>query len=169
MKRRLLLLRHAKASRSDPALPDVERPLSRRGRSAAAALGAWLARRRLRIDRVLCSPARRTRETLALLALDPAIPVTYADALYLASARTLLTRLRRLPPRVHTVLVVGHDPGFDRLARSLAEQGRTRALARLEAGFVTGALAELRVPEEGWSELQAGSAYLARFTRPRDL
>jgi phosphohistidine phosphatase len=169
MKRRLLLLRHAKSSWSEPDLPDRERPLAPRGRRSAAALGARLAQRRIPIDRVLCSPARRTRETLALLALDPAIPVSYAEALYLASARTLLARLRRLPPRVHSVLVIGHDPGLEHLAYVLAERGRTRELKRLAQGFKTGALAELRVPEDGWRALRPGSAYLERFTRPRDL
>lgn len=169
MKHRLLLLRHAKSSWSEPDLPDRERPLAARGRRAAAALGARLAQRRLPIDRVLCSPARRTRETLALLALDPAIPVTYSETLYLASARTLLTRLRRLPPRLRNVLVIGHDPGLEHLVHLLAERGREQELKRLAEGFKTGALAELRVPEDGWRSLQAGSAYLERFTRPRDL
>ena len=169
MKRRLLLLRHAKSSWSEPDLPDRERPLAKRGRHAAAALGARLARRGLAIDRVLCSPARRTRETLALLALDPAIPVSYVEILYLASARTLLARVRRLPPRVHCALVIGHDPGLEQLALSLAERGSKRALLRLAEGFVTGALAELRIPEKGWRALAAGSTYLERFTRPRDL
>lgn len=168
MKRRLLLLRHAKSSWSEPDLPDRERPLAARGRRAAAALGARLARRRLPIDRVLCSPARRTRETLALLALDPAIPVSYSEALYLASARTLLTRLRRLPPRVRSVLVIGHNPGLEHLVHVLAERGRQQALKRLSEGFKTGALADLRVPEDGWRALRAGSAYLERFTRPKD-
>jgi phosphohistidine phosphatase len=169
MKRRLLLLRHAKSSWSEPDLPDRERPLAARGRRAAAALGARLARRRLVIDRVLCSPARRTRETLALLALDPTIPVDYSETLYLASARALLTRLRRLPPRVRSVLVIGHDPGLEHVAHVLAERGRERELKRLAEGFKTGALAELRVPEDGWRALRPGSAYLERFTRPRDL
>ena len=169
MKRRLLLLRHAKSSWSEPDLPDRERPLAARGRRAAAALGARLAQRRLPIDRVLCSPARRTRETLALLALAPTIPVDYGETLYLASARTLLARLRRLPPRVHSVLVIGHDPGIEHLARLLAERGVAQALRRLAEGFKTGALAELRVPEDGWRALRAGSAYLERFTRPKDL
>ena len=169
MKRRLLLLRHAKSSWSEPELPDRERPLAARGRRAAAALGARLAQRRLPIDRVLCSPARRTRETLALLALDPTIPVDDSDTLYLASARALLTRLRRLPPRVRSVLVIGHDPGLDHLAHSLAGRGRKEALQRLSEGFKTGALAELRVSEGGWRALAAGSAYLERFTRPKDL
>jgi phosphohistidine phosphatase len=169
MKRRLLLLRHAKSSWDEPGLPDAERPLAPRGRRAAAALGARLARRRVRIDRVLCSPSRRTRETLALLALDPAPPVVFPEALYLASARTLLTRLRRLPHRVRCVLVIGHDPGLEHLARSLAERGRKQAMRRLALGFKTGALAELRAPDDGWRALAPGAAYLERFTRPKDL
>jgi phosphohistidine phosphatase len=166
---RLLLLRHAKSSWDAPDLPDVERPLSPRGRSNAAALGRRIRRRRLRIDRVLCSPARRTRETLALLALDPAIPVSFAEPLYLASARALLARLRRLPPRVRSVLVIGHDPGLEQLVEALAPEGRPKALDRFAQGFKTGALAELRVPDDGWGALRPGSAILERFTRPRDL
>jgi phosphohistidine phosphatase len=169
VKYRLLLLRHAKSSWDEPDLPDAERPLAPRGRRSAAALGARLARRRLRIDRVLCSPSRRTRETLALLDLDPAIPVSFADALYLASARMLLTQLRRLPPRVRTVLVIGHDPGLEHLVQSLAKDGRPKALRRFAPGFKTGALAELRIPDEGWRALRPGSAILERFTRPKDL
>lgn len=169
MKYRLLLLRHGKSAWDAPARPDFERPLAARGRSDAAALGARLRRRRLRIDRVLCSPAARTRETLALLALDPAVPVSFLEALYLASARTLLARLRRLPPRVRSVLVVGHDPGLAHLVETLATEGRPKARRRFAQGFKTGALAELRVPDEGWRALRPGSAVLERFTRPKDL
>ena len=166
---RLLLLRHAKSSWDAPELPDRERPLAVRGRRAAARCGAFLAERRLRIDRVLCSPSRRTRETLALLALDPAIPVRFPEWLYLASARTLLTRLGRLPKHVRSVLVIGHDPGLEQLAHQLAGDGRRQALRRLAKGFSTGALAELRVPGAGWRALAPGSAALERFTRPKDL
>jgi phosphohistidine phosphatase len=169
MNYRLLLLRHAKSSWDDPALADAERPLAPRGRRAAAALGARLARRRTRIDRVLCSPSQRTRETLALLGLDPKVPVTFAPALYLASARTLLGRLQRLPPRVRSVLVIGHDPGLDQLVQSLLAEGRPKALRRYAGGFKTGALAELRIPDDGWRALRPGSAVLERFTRPKDL
>jgi len=169
VKYRLLLLRHAKSSWDAPDLADLERPLSLRGRRSAAALGARLARRRLRIDRVLCSPSHRTRETLALLALDPAIPVSFAEPLYLASARTLVARLRRLPLRVRTVLVIGHDPGLEHLVHALVKDGRPKALRRFAQGFKTGALAELRVPDDGWGTLRPGSSILERFTRPKDL
>ena len=168
-KRTLLLLRHAKSSWDEPDLVDRERPLARRGRRAAAALGARLARRRPRIDRVLCSPSQRTRETLALLDLAPTTPVAFEERLYLASAKTLLARIRRLPARARCVLVIGHDPGLDHLVQLLVGDGRPKALRRLADGFSTGALAELRVPEASWRELAPGSAFLERFTRPRDL
>jgi phosphohistidine phosphatase len=168
-KRTLLLLRHAKSSWDEPGLEDRERPLAPRGRRAAAALGARLARRGPRPDRVLCSPSRRTRETLALLDLPRKTPVTYQEPLYLASARTLLARVRRLPEDVRCALVIAHDPGIEHLANLLAGDGRPKAKRRLAAGFATGALAELRVPEGGWRALAPGSAFLERFTRPKDL
>ena len=163
----LLLLRHAKSSWDEPDLEDRERPLAPRGRRDAAALGARLARRGPAPGLVLCSPSQRTRETLALLDLPRKTPVRFEAALYLASAETLLRRLRRLPSRARSVLVIAHDPGLDHLARLLVGAGRPKALERLARGFVTGALAELRIPS-GWRELEAGSAFLERFTRPRD-
>ena len=60
--RTLVILRHAKAER--PAeLADADRPLTQRGHADAAAAGAWLAARGYRPDLVLCSPAKRTRQT----------------------------------------------------------------------------------------------------------
>jgi phosphohistidine phosphatase len=168
-KRTLLLLRHAKSSWDEPDLEDRERPLAARGRRAAAALGARVARRRLRVDRVLCSPSQRTRETLALLDLPKQTPVAFEEPLYLASAKVLLARIRRLPPGVRCALVIAHDPGLEHLAHLLAGDGRPKALRRLAAGFATGALAELRVPAEGWRALGPDAAFLERFTRPKDL
>ncbi len=167
--RTLLLLRHAKSSWDEPELSDRERPLARRGRRAAAALGARLARRGSAIDHVLCSPAQRARETLALLGLPKATPVRFEPGLYLASARALLTQIRRAPARCRCLLVVAHDPGLDHLVELLASEGRPKARRRYEAGFPTAALAELRFEKRSWKALARGSAFLERFTRPSDL
>ena len=62
--RTLVLLRHAKAEAAGSDAPDdAERPLTARGHADAAAAGAWLARHGLLPDVVICSPARRTRQT----------------------------------------------------------------------------------------------------------
>ncbi|MEN8158955.1 MAG: histidine phosphatase family protein [Myxococcota bacterium] len=167
--RTLLLLRHAKSSWDEPALEDAERPLAPRGRRAAAAIGKRLARRGPEIDYVLCSPSQRTRETLALLGLPEATRVRFEPKLYLASARALLTQIRGVPARTRCLLVIAHDPGLDHLVRMLAPEGRPKALRRVAAGFPTGALAELRFERRSWKRLDDGSAFLRRFTRPRDL
>ena len=72
--RQLMLLRHAKAELGGPGMTDFERPLAGRGRKAAARMGRYLAENGLAPDLVLCSPARRTRETweIASAALPPA-------------------------------------------------------------------------------------------------
>ena len=59
---RLHLLRHAKSSRDD-GVEDQERRLSRRGRDDARAVGEMLPNALGALDLVLCSSARRTRET----------------------------------------------------------------------------------------------------------
>ena len=60
----LHLLRHAKSSWKEPGLGDIERPLNRRGLGACTAMAAYMVRRAIVPDLVLCSPARRARETL---------------------------------------------------------------------------------------------------------
>ncbi|MEV0324879.1 histidine phosphatase family protein [Micromonospora echinospora] len=60
--RTLVLLRHGKAERPE-GIADRERALTERGHVDAAAAGAWLARHGFRPDVVVCSPARRTRQT----------------------------------------------------------------------------------------------------------
>src|ERR1700757_3366537 len=68
----LHLLRHAKSSAKEE-VEDHERPLSRRGRKTARRVGKQLSAKLGAIDLVLCSSARRTRETLDLV-LDEVSP-----------------------------------------------------------------------------------------------
>ncbi len=167
----LYLLRHAKSSWDDPALPDRERPLAPRGRKAAAAIGGHLARFDACPELVLCSPARRTTETLegVLAALGPkAEPVVETrEELYLGGGRTLLATVRALPPGVSRALLVGHDPDLHELAMLLAGGGEPGPLAELKRKFPTGALAVLSLPE--WGEAGPGVATLREFVRPREL
>ena len=160
--RLLFLLRHAKSSWDDPSLADHDRPLAPRGRRAAALMADHLRRQRIAVSLVLCSSARRAQETLELV--KPTGEVSIEDALYAASAAQLLERLHHLPADPEAVMLIGHNPAIQELARSLV---RTRATA-LEGKFPTGALATL-VVRSRWNSLAAGSATLLAFVRPRDL
>ena len=163
----LYLLRHAKSDWDDPTVADIDRPLAPRGRKAARAMGRYLKSSGTKPELVLCSPARRTRETLKLMAEAGAVmpKVKFKDWLYAASASTILAHVEVLPSKVGSAMLIGHNPGLEELATSLA--GRGADLSRLREKYPTGALAALRIP--GWGELEPGCAELVSFVVPREL
>lgn len=167
----LLLLRHAKSSWDDPALADFDRPLATRGRKAAPRMGRDLERRGWRPDAALVSTAKRTRQTWDLVAAELAAPPRpeFRGALYEASAEQLLAELRQAPAAAATVLLIGHNPGMEDLARQLAGDGSdAQALGRLHEKFPTAALARLLFGGD-WADLGAGTARLSHCLRPKDL
>lgn len=168
--KQLYLLRHAKSSWDDATLADFERPLAARGRRAGAALREAVGRHGIAPALILCSAARRAQETLQTMA--PAFSHDYVMAiekrLYLASAAKLLERLRRIEDDIPSVMLIGHNPGLQRLALLLAGGGAQEALARLEAKFPTAALAELAFSGDHWRDLAAGKAEFVRLITPRD-
>lgn len=168
--RRLYVLRHAKSSRDDPDLPDRLRPLARRGRTAVSALARHMETTRIAPDLVLCSPAVRAVQTWEGVAsgLPAGTAVDVDDELYGVSAGGLLMRLRRLPPDVDSVLVVGHNPGLEDLVLGLVGHGDRALRRRLERKFPTGALATLDAPG-AWPDLRWGTSTLAAYVVPRDL
>ena len=162
--KRLFLLRHAKSSWDDADLADRDRPLAPRGRRAAGVMARHLRDEEISPSLVLCSPARRTRETLE--AVDPSGEVRIEDELYGASEAELLERLRRVPEAIESVMLIGHNPAIQALALGLASRGER--LEDVERKFPTGALATLTVPG-AWTELGPDSAELAAFVKPKEL
>jgi phosphohistidine phosphatase len=169
--RTLLLLRHAKSSWDDAGLDDFDRPLSGRGRTAAARIGRLLAKEALVPDLVLCSAAARARETWARAAAELAAPppVRHLKSLYLASPSCILGVLRRLGDELATALAVGHNPGLQHLALLLAGDDDGGAWTRLAAKFPTAALAEIALPIASWSALAPGAGRLTRLVLAREL
>ncbi len=164
----LYLLRHARSSWKDETLADHERPLAGRGRKAAKRMAEYMRAEGILPALVLCSSARRARETLERLLPGPNgdMEVEIEDDLYAAGAEELLARLRRVPADVPSVLLIAHNPGLEQLAASLARAGER--LPDLEAKYPTGALAVLAF-EGSWDGLRPGVAELTVFVKPRDL
>jgi phosphohistidine phosphatase len=162
--KRLLLLRHAKSSWEDEDLPDHDRPLAPRGRKAAKLMATHLRQEGISPSLVLCSSARRTRETLERVGPDGEVRIE--RELYGASASELLDRLRRVPDDAESVMLIGHNPAVQELALELAAGGDR--LADVERKFPTCALATMSLPGT-WGELQPGAAELVGFVRPKDL
>jgi phosphohistidine phosphatase len=172
--RRLMLLRHAKSDWPD--VSDHARPLAKRGRHDAPAVGRWLREHGYLPDVVVCSTARRTRQTWELVApeLGGSPSVTFEPRAYEASALTLLYLAKELSSRYRAALLIGHNPAISDLANSLA--GR---LAGSLAGrpaeddappppairFPTAAVAVLEFTGD-WPALTPGQARLIAFTAP---
>jgi phosphohistidine phosphatase len=164
----LFLLRHAKSSWEDPELADHDRPLAPRGHRAAKLIAEHLRRQTVAPALVLCSSALRTRETLELIApaLGEGVPVQIEDELYAASEQGLLERMRAVEDGIESLLLIGHNPGVERLALLLAGSGdEVGALARK---YPTGALATFEFSGR-WRELGAGKAELTGFVTPKQL
>lgn len=161
--RTLIVLRHAKASPEEAGMTDHDRPLTKKGRKAAKAMGKLLREEGLTPDLVLSSTAERARET-TILCIDAARyagPVLYLDELYLAEPPAYLDALRRHGGDAARVLVVGHNPGLEALLFRLT--GRTEHLP-------TAALATCTLPIERWSELGAETTgELVQVVRPKEL
>lgn len=165
----LTLLRHAKSTWDDPVARDFDRPLNRRGRKAARAMGSEMRRLGLEFDAAIASPAARVRETLAEVeqGFGAALGAAFEERVYLATTETLLELVRSADDRARRLLVVGHNPGLEGLALELTSRGGLRA--EIAAKYPTASLAEIELPAERWRDVARGSGRLARFIRPRDL
>jgi phosphohistidine phosphatase len=162
--RQLLVVRHAKSDWSAPAA-DIDRPLNRRGRRDAPAIGRWIASRQLPVDAAVISPAARTRATWRLLAdaadldVDPGLD----RGIYLGEAADLAEAVRTIDQRARCGVLVGHAPGCEEFVEWLAEErGDADAFAAMRAKYPTAAVALLGI-DGPWASLGPGAGELLAF------
>lgn len=169
--RTLLLVRHATAD-SPPATSDRQRPLSAHGLAEAGELGRWLAEQQSAgrwspPDLVLCSPSRRTRQTLQAMSVD-AVGVEVED-IYGGGVPDILQAVSNAPQDATTVLVVGHAPGIPATAVDLDDIAQETG--EPDAGLVTltrfppASLAVLRTTAT-WADLSDHGAALIDVRHP---
>lgn len=142
--RRLILLRHAKSDWPD--VVDHDRPLAKRGKRDAPAVGRWLA-----------------SGALASAAGGAGPPVRYEPRVYQATVLGLLMLVREFPDDRHTMLIVGHNPGLAELTAGLAAPP-----PEPPAAFPTAAVAVLGVPGP-WASVTPEQARLLDFAVPADM
>jgi len=154
----LILMRHAAAVPAAENASDFERPLSSRGRAAAALAARQLSRSGVELDRLLYSPARRTHETASILArelaLDPAALQALPD-LYAAEPRAIRAGIQHHHAHATTLLVVGHNPGISDFGRELAN-------GLVPAHLPTAGYWRLRFDAQDWRQWLRGEAARAQ-------
>jgi phosphohistidine phosphatase len=154
---RLIVMRHAKAGEL-PGGPDFERALRQRGRADSAAAGAWLRARGYEPDLVICSAARRTRQTWQYVAqaLGGQPRMEAEQRLYHADAGDVIEAIRETDPAVGTLMYVGHNPASAELVAVLTGS---------EPHFPTAAIAVIGIRGE-WAGLSAGDGELEASWTP---
>jgi phosphohistidine phosphatase len=162
--RTLLLMRHAKSSWKNPALDDHDRPLNKRGKRDAPRMGQLLAEHKLLPDLVLCSSARRARDTAFAVLREAGYDgeTRILRSLYMADPQSALEVLRRLEGEPERVLVIGHNPGLEELVQALVAD-------RIE--LPTAGLVRVDIDVERWSDVQLGRGRgrVVGFWRPKQL
>jgi phosphohistidine phosphatase len=157
----LFLVRHAKSSRDDPALPDRSRPLNERGLGDAPRMGKRLAKREVNPDLIVSSPALRALTTAQLVADEIGYErkkIVVDDRLYASSADQLLAVIQSLDRKLKRVMLFGHNPEFTDLARRLASE--TYAMP-------TCAVAEFEFDTPSWADIGAIAPSSARLDAPK--
>ena len=166
---RLLLLRHAKSSWDDPGMADRDRPLSPRGRRAAMLIAEEIARRGLHADRILCSPARRTRETLAALLplLGDETRIAITAELYEPPSGDYRAAIASRGADAKTLLLIGHNPAIQATAVILSADGPLKS--EVAAKLPTGALVVIDFAARTWPDLKPETGKIALFLKPGEL
>jgi phosphohistidine phosphatase len=121
----LFLVRHAKSSRDDPSLPDRDRPLDDRGKQHAPKMGKRLAKRDVKPDLLVSSPALRALTTAQLIADEVAykrMGIVVDDRQYASNPDDLLAVIRALDKKLARMMLFGHNPEFTDLARRLSSE-----------------------------------------------
>jgi phosphohistidine phosphatase len=167
--RKLVLFRHAKSEWPDD-VADHDRPLAKRGRRDAPVVGRWIGASGYVPDAVVCSTAKRARQTwelaaegLAFAAPGASPRVRYEKRVYEATVLGLLMLAREFDAAWRTAVIVGHNPGLAELTVGLVSPDSAAPQA-----FPTAAVAVLGLPGP-WAEVAPGEARLLAFIVPAEL
>lgn len=166
--KKLYLLRHAHAASGDGNIEDQDRPLNEVGHKECKTVGQYLKEQSINPDLVLCSSAKRTRETIALVIEAAGInpPVNYLKELYYNSTDAIYQILGEVDDQVDSVIIVSHNPSIHQCAVSLVKEGDTDLIMKMNGKFSPASFASFSLPIDSWDEIRPGSATLDHFVTP---
>ncbi len=164
---RLFLLRHSRAGWAEPGMRDFDRPLDEAGTRGAVAAGRAMRERDYAPDLVICSSARRARETLDGVArvLDTG-RIIYTEGLYSTDAAGYVDIIAEAP-KAESLLLIGHNPMMEDVAMALSGDGDETANGSILNGFPTSGLAVIRFAG-ALSFVAPGKGYLEAFVTPAE-
>jgi len=167
----LSILRHAKSSWGDASLRDIDRPLNERGKRQAQRLGSWLEENAIAPDLIICSTAKRARQTLKKVQgnRQSDAELIVENRLYLASPSTIISLLADNGADRSHIMIIGHNPGLHMLAHMLANTGDKDDLALLGEKYPTGTFCSLGLKTDSWKKIGKSTGKLIYLATPKQL
>jgi phosphohistidine phosphatase len=159
----IILVRHAKSSWKDPSLDDFDRPLNKRGKMNAPFMGKKLKERKIKPDLLLSSPAKRARKTAIAVAkaLDyPKKKIMFVNKMYHSSARYLFDLLKNLDDENESIMLFGHNPGFNDFADMLLKRNPI-------FNIPTTGVCCIRLDVNKWHKVKEGKGEIVFFDFPK--
>ncbi|NVK33118.1 MAG: histidine phosphatase family protein [Rhodobacteraceae bacterium] len=166
------MLRHAKSSWTDPTQRDIDRPLNDRGQTASALIAQYMSEQNLKPDRILCSTAQRTRQTLQILQdvwHEDSIDLEFHRSLYDDMEETYLPIIRREGKSAQTLMVIAHNNAIHATAMTLLGKDPHDLAEDMAFKYPTGTLSVFSFDIQNWQNLSPRSGALQRFVKPRAL
>ena len=159
----LILMRHAKAVRED--IPDMERHLEERGIKDSKKMGKFLKHEKMISDVILCSPSKRTKQTLELVLeeLKTEIPVRFEPVIYENDNEKIKIFISSVPNEIQRLMVIGHNPSIETLAEKLSGE------VFPEDQFSTAGIAILEFDFAHWKKIKKQTGKLVLFKSPKML
>ena len=122
--KQLLLIRHAKSEWNDVSLSDFDRPLNVRGKRDAPVMAKRLLDKKVKIDLIISSPAKRAKKTASIFAKEYGIKkerINFKEKLYAESEETLFDVISKADDKFNSIAIVAHNPGLTDFANLLTE------------------------------------------------
>ena len=154
----LYLLRHAKSAWDNPNLSDFDRPLNKRGKENLPGLANLAAMLNSPPELIRTSPSRRTLDTLTgfCQGMSTLFQIEEEKELYHASKEEILSRIQKVPEKIQTLLIVGHNPGLEEFMSWTV----TGSINSNSPKMTTGSFVQLALNISLWSELGPQTAVL---------
>lgn len=169
-------MRHAKSDWSDwrysgGSGSDRERPLSERGTRACKKISEFFVARKLRVDLIEYSPARRATDTFNLIKDSIGFTAHRQNlGLYTFDSQQLMRRISDKPNEINNFLLIGHNPAIENLVDDLVpHEYNSGYLMTLRKKYPTGAIAFIKLNISVWTDLRENCGVLLEFVRPKDI
>jgi phosphohistidine phosphatase len=159
--KKIYVMRHAKALHNSK-IDDHERPLHEQGIAACKQVSSFLLHHHYIPEQVLCSTAQRTRMTATVLAEGAfaGVPLRMMPSLYQAGSSEILREIHELDNGIHSVCIIGHNPGLSHIALLLAGSGEKQLVEQLRDGLPPAGFVALSFTENEWRNIHAYSGVL---------